>query len=211
MTADTITATVLRLHRGDPVALQRLVADHLPWIEQHVRRRLSQQLRRDGETCDFVQEALIEVLRDGPRFVVENVQGFRALLARIVENNLRDRGRHLHRERRDVRRERALPSDSVLVLDAPARSVTEPPVHAERKERSAWLQLALELLGPEDREAIRMRIWDGLTFAAIGAALGIGEEAVRKRYDRALPRLARKLELLRSGEWRSTLPVDDGG
>lgn len=211
MTVETITATVLRLHRGDATALQRLVADHLPWIEQQVRRRLSAHLRSHGETQDFVQEAMIEVLRDGPRFVIENVHGFRALLARIVENNLRDRGRHLHRARRDVRRERALPSDSVLLLDEPARSVTEPPAHAERNERSAWLQLAMELLAPEDREVVRMRTWDGATFTAIGEVLAIGEEAARKRYHRALPRLAKKLELLRRGEWRRTLPNGDDG
>ena len=58
-------------------------------------------MRREGDTQDFVQEALIEVLRDGPRFAVDNVDAFRALLARIVENTLIDRQRYMHRARRD--------------------------------------------------------------------------------------------------------------
>jgi RNA polymerase sigma-70 factor (ECF subfamily) len=209
MTDSVIEAQVLLVHRGDAAALQQLVADHLPWIEAHVRRRLSGFVRRDGDTHDFVQEALVEVLRDGPRFVVGSPVGFRALLARIVENNLRDRARHLRRERRDVRRDRELPADSVLMLDAPARSITEPPAQAERQERAAWLRLALELLSPEDREVLRLREWEGLSFVEVGALLSLGEEAARKRYVRALPRLAQKLELLRRGQWRQTVPEVD--
>lgn len=210
MNPPPIGTQVMRIQRGDAAALQAMVAEHLPWIEAQVRRRLSSGIRRDCDTHDFVQEAMIEVLRDGPRFVIEDTQGFRALLLRIVENNLRDRRRHLHRQRRDVRREQALPDDSVLLLDAPVRSITEPPAQAERHERLAWLRLALELLDPEDRDVIRLRDWDGLTFARAGELLGLGEEAVRKRYTRALPRLAQKLELLRRGHWQQTLP-DAGG
>ncbi|MCA8952080.1 MAG: sigma-70 family RNA polymerase sigma factor [Planctomycetes bacterium] len=208
---DSITQQLLLVHRGDDAALQRLIAEHLPWIERHVRRKLSAVLRRDGDTQDFVQEALVEVLRDGPRFVVENRAAFRALLARIVENNLRDRFRHLHRDRRDVRRQRAIPSDSVLMLDGPARTITEPPVHAERSERQAWMRLALEMLSPDDREVIRLRVWEGRTFADIGTVLNLGDEAVRMRYRRALPRLAEKLELLRKGCWQQSLDETPDG
>jgi RNA polymerase sigma-70 factor, ECF subfamily len=202
---DSITRQVMLLHAGDDAALQRLLQEHLPWIEAHVRTKLGAAIRIDGDTQDVVQEALLDVLRDGPRFAVENVAGFRALLARIVENNLRDRARYQHRARRDRRRQRPLPSDSVLLLDAPLQSVTRPSAHAERNERGAWLRLALDLLSPDDREIIRLRDWDGCSFAEAGAAVGIGEEAARKRYVRALPKLARKLELLRSGGWEQTL------
>jgi len=200
--ADSITQQVLRLHRGDESALHRLLADHLPWIAAQVRKRLSPVARRDGDTDDFVQEALVDVLRDGPRFAIDDPAAFRALLLRIVENTLVDRVRYLHRERRDLRRERALPSDSVLLLGPTARSVTEPPAHAHATEQREWLRLALELLEPDDREAIRGRDWDGLSFPDLGERLGVGEEAARKRYQRALPRLAQKLDQLRSGRWR---------
>ncbi|MCR9243522.1 MAG: sigma-70 family RNA polymerase sigma factor [bacterium] len=207
-TDGSITQQVLLVHRGDQQALQRLVTEHLPWIERHVRKKLTGIMRRDGDTHDFVQEAMLEVLRDGPRFTIENRAAFRALLARIVENNLRDRFRHMHRDRRDVRRQRALPTDSVLVLDSPARTVTEPPTHVERNERTAWTRLALELLAPDDREVIRLRVWEGKTFAEIGTALNLGDEAVRKRFRRALPRLADKLASLREGDWRHSLDGD---
>lgn len=202
---NSITQTVERMHSGDESALQQLIAEHLPWIEARVRRRLSPAVRREGDTQDFVQEALVEVLRDGPRFAVDNAAAFRALLARIVENTLIDRQRYMHRARRDRRRERPLPSGSVVMLDAPAANVTAPSAHAERSEQQDWLRLALELLGPDDREAIRLRDWHELSFAEAGERLGISEEAMRKRYHRALPKLARKLESLRTGTWRDGL------
>ena len=203
---DSITQQILALHRGDESALHQLVKDHLPWIEARVRQRLTPVARRFGDTQDFVQEALLDVLRDGPRFVVDSPAGFRALLARIVENNLVDRVRYLQRDQRDYRRVRALPTDSVLMLDAPARSITEPPLQADRNEQQAWLRLAVELLDPGDREVIRLRDWDGCSFPECAERLGSTEEAARKRYLRALPRLADKLELLRQGDWQRTLP-----
>lgn len=202
---DSITCQLQRVHDGDEAALRAVLTAHLPWIEAQVRKRLTGIARLDGETQDFVQETLLEVLRDGPRFLIDSTAGFRALLARIVENNLLDRVRYLHRAQRDRRRQTALPSDSVLVLDGAARSVTDPGERAAAKERSAWIALALELLDPDDREIIRLREWDGLTFVEAGERLGLGEEAARKRYARALPRLARKLELLRRGDWRQSL------
>ena len=203
---ESITQRILRAHRGDAQALQQLVADHLPWIEAHVRKRLSKAARVAGDTQDFVQETMLEVLRDGPRFTIDNPTAFRALLARIIENNLVDRVRWTQRGCRDQRRERGLPSDSVLHLDGPVRTVTEPPQRADRNEQQAWLRLALELLEPDDREAIRLREWDGLSFPEVGERMACSEEAARKRYLRALPKLAQKLELLRQGQWQRSLP-----
>ncbi|MBL8750341.1 MAG: sigma-70 family RNA polymerase sigma factor [Planctomycetes bacterium] len=207
----SISRRVARVARGDEAALRQLAADHLPWIEAHVRKRMSAVARRDGDTQDFVQETLLDVLRSGPHFAIDDAAAFRALLARIVENNLIDRVRYLHREQRDLRRQRPLPTDSVLQLDAPLRSVTQPPSAADRNERQEWLRLAVELLDAEDREIIRLRDWDGTSFAALGERLGVSEEAARKRYARALPRLAEKVDLLRRGQWRGALSADDAG
>lgn len=201
----SITQRLQRVHRGDDEALRQLVAEHLPWIEAHVRKKLTPVARAAGETQDFVQEAMLAVLRDGPRFTIDNPAAFRALLARIVENDIVDKVRWLQRGRRDHRRERTLPSDSVVLLDAPVRTVTEPPMRADRNEQQQWLRLALELLEPDDREVIRLRDWDGCSFPEIGRHLGIAEEAARKRYLRALPRLAQKLDLLRQGNWQGSL------
>jgi RNA polymerase sigma factor (sigma-70 family) len=203
---DTITRRLQRVHRGDAAALQQLVAEHLPWVEQHVRRRLTANARAAGDTHDFVQETMLEVLRDGPRFTIDDTGAFRALVARIVENTIVDRVRWAQRGCRDHRRQRALPTDSVLQLDAPVRTITEPPARAAAAEQQAWIDLALELLDADDRDAIRGRDWDELSFAELAVRLGTTEEAARKRYTRALPKLAQKLEALRAGQWQHALP-----
>ena len=66
-----------RWHAGDGGALDELLVRDLPWIRRCVHRRLGQGLRQRAETEDFVQEAVLEVLRYGPRFVVGTRAGGR--------------------------------------------------------------------------------------------------------------------------------------
>jgi RNA polymerase sigma factor (sigma-70 family) len=197
--AESTRELLCQTHSGDPQALSRLLEAHLPWIHEHVRKRLSAAMRMDGDTRDFVQEAVVDVLRTGPRFVVSDPGHFRAIMARIVENNIRDRRRYMDRGCRDVSRRRDLARDSLLMLDPPAHSVTRPEDRADQNEQLAWLHLALELLDPDDREIIRGREWDNASFAELGAMLGTTEGGARKRYARALPKLAAKVGLLREG------------
>jgi RNA polymerase sigma-70 factor (ECF subfamily) len=198
--ANDDTRTLLqRWHTGDRAAIEALVARDLQWITTFVRSRLGPLLRARGETMDYVQDAVIEVLAYTPRFVTDDRARFRGLLARIVENHLRDAHDHHQAGRRTPARERPLPDDSVLDLDAPRRTITEPGSRAARNEREAWVRLALELLPGEDRQVLLLRQWQELEFAAIGERMGLSEDAARMRFQRALPKLARKLEELRAG------------
>jgi RNA polymerase sigma-70 factor (ECF subfamily) len=191
-------------HAGDRGALADLLARELPWIREQVRPRLGPLLRARAESQDYVQEALIRVLEYGPRFVAADRQRFRGLLLRIIENQLRDMVDWHGAEKRGVRLERPLPSDSVIDVDS-RRAVTRPSEHAIASERRAWLHLALELLDPEDRRVILLRQWHELEFAAIAELLGVTADAARMRFNRALPQLARKLEDLLAGR---ELPTD---
>ncbi|HLU39238.1 MAG TPA: sigma-70 family RNA polymerase sigma factor [Planctomycetota bacterium] len=201
------TAALLRAWQaGDAGALDRLVARELPWLTRHVQRRLGALLRAGHDTQDIVQEALLGALRDGTRFAVEDRRRLRALLARIVENVIRREHEHLSAARRDVRRVRPLPSSSVVLHRHPHSPFTRPSHAAVANEERAWLRLALELLDADDRDLIVMREHRGLGFAAIGAALGIAEDAARMRWRRALGRLGRVLDGLRCG--RIGVPLD---
>lgn len=173
-----------------------LLRRNLDWAREFVSRRLRRELRGDAETIDFVQEAMLSLVRRGAPAVRDDDE-FRALLSRVLENDLRDRNRYVHRECRDVRRVLGGLSDTVLRVDPPARGVTSPTARVDRDEREAWIRLALELLAPEDREVIRLREWDELTFEQIGEKLGVAPDAARMRYQRALPKLARKVAALR--------------
>lgn len=199
MTADDTRELLQRWHAGDRAAIEALVTRDLPWIRDYVHRRLAGVLRLRGETMDYVQDAVLRVLAYTPRFLTDDRGRFRALLARIVENDLRDAHEHHMAACRSPAKERPLGTDSVLDLDRPAAPVTQPGERAARDEEQAWVRLALELLPPEDRQILLLRQWHELEFAAIGAQLGVSEDAARMRFQRALPRLAHQLELLRAG------------
>lgn len=189
-----------RWHRGDRGALDEILQRNLPWIVSQVRRRLGEALRTKDETQDLVQEAMLEVLRYGPRFLMSDRQQFRALMCRIVENVLRGRHDWFHAQRRQMAREQPLPSDTLLCLDPPdATSIVRPSQAAQAREREAWVRMALELLDPADREVILLRLWRERSFAEMGAELGLAEDAARMRFRRALPRLHRKIRELRGG------------
>ena len=205
-----LTLQLLRSWRGgDRAALDELVQRHLPWIRDYVRRRLGARIREKHESMDLVQDAVLDVLRYGPRFEVSDEDAFRGLLARIVENNIKDRRKWFERACRDQQRERSRFSDSVLALDPPRASVTNPAKRVAENERVEWVRLALELLDPGDRELILWREFDELSFREIAERLGCNENAARMRFQRALPRLAVKVAALKAGRVRRLLDEGD--
>jgi RNA polymerase sigma-70 factor (ECF subfamily) len=194
---ETLTRSLLaRLHGGDAAALRELLARDLPWIEAQVRRRLGAALRARAETMDFVQEAVVQALKHGPRFVVSDQEQFRALMVRIVENAVRKQHRFHGQQRRDAARQAPLPSQSIVDLDGSRGS---PSVVAARAEHRALVQLALELLDADDRDIVLLRHWDGLPFAEVGVRLGLSEDAARMRFQRALKRLALLVKRIHEG------------
>lgn len=196
---DATPELLARWHAGDANALQALVQAHLPWLHAHVERRLGAFLRQRADSDDYLQDAVLDFLRDGPRFQVESAAQLRGLLARIAENTLRDRNDWFRRKRRDLRGEVALPSDSVVRLDTALQRSTTPSRVAARGEMRDWVRLGLELLEPEDRKILVAREYDDRSFVDIGAELGMTANAVRMRWVRAVARLAEVLRDLRAG------------
>lgn len=156
-------------------------------------------LRKKGETGDYVQDAMIQFLRFGPSFTLSNEAHFRALLLRIVENTLHNKYDWFTARRREMARERPLPTDSVLALDPHPESMKTPSKLAAHQEREAWIRLGMELLDPEYREILILRKWDSLSFMAIGERLGISKDAARMKHNRALLQLSERIWDLRCG------------
>lgn len=192
-----------RWHRGDERALAELIARDLPWLRAEAMRRMGGELRERQEADDVVQQALVHVMQFGPRFEVDDEDHYRAILLRIVENTIRKMLRDSRRQKRSAGREEPLPSGSVVALAATA---TRPSAAADRNEQRAWLHLALELLDTDDREIVLMRQWHGLPFAVIGEQLGINEDAARRRFERAVARLAQTVGQLRRGDLVQACP-----
>jgi RNA polymerase sigma factor (sigma-70 family) len=197
--ADPTPQLLHRWHDGDERALAELVDAHLAWLRAHVDKRLGAFLRARGDADDYLQDAILDFLRDGPRFQVRDGQQFRALLARIVENTLRDRNDWFRAKRRRLGTNVTLARDSVLPLDPALQRSTTPSRDATRTEVRDWVRLSLELLEAEDRKIILAREYEDRSFVQIGEELGMTANAVRMRWVRAVARLAEVMKDLQAG------------
>src|SRR5262245_28379455 len=113
---DPTRALLERWRDGDQGAIDLLLERELPWVRELVRRHLGANLRQRMGESDCVQEAMLDFLRYGVRFVVADRHQLRGLLARIVDNNLRDQDAWWQARRRAAHRVEALPSQSSLDL-----------------------------------------------------------------------------------------------
>ena len=177
--------------------LEARIHENLSWLNRLVGARLGAHLRGVVDPEDVVQDALVEVLEYRERATRQTNREFRALLIRIVENNLRDRAKWLRRQCRNPLRERGLASDLNLETDAPCQSVAGPNQVLESRQEHEWIRLAVDQLSPQDREVVRLREWEKQPFDVIGAAIGCSANTARMRFQRALPRLAHKVAVLR--------------
>jgi RNA polymerase sigma-70 factor (ECF subfamily) len=207
--ADSTHELLARWHAGDPAALPALVEAHLPWLREFTAKRLGEFLRAREDAEDYLQTVVLEFLRDGPRFQVRDAAQFRALLARVVENTLRDRHDWYRAKRRDLGRGAPLPSESVLALDPALVTSATPSRDAARGELREWVRLGLELLPAEDRRLLVAREFENRSFVEIGEELGMTANAVRMRWTRAVGRLADVMRSLRAG--RMPEPEDEVG
>ncbi|MFH1999192.1 MAG: sigma-70 family RNA polymerase sigma factor [Planctomycetota bacterium] len=185
---------------GDPQGLDALLECHLPWIRNRVHKRLGPLLRRRGETEDFVQEAVVQFLRYGPKIQIEDGRRFRALLARIVENSLRDQHDHFTAHRRNIAKEHPLSADTRLSLDPTQESVKTPSEIYWVNEQEAWIRLGMELVESEDRLMLIYRQWNKMSFKEIAEQLGITEKTAWMRHNRAVVKLSKIVMDLRQGK-----------
>lgn len=194
-----------RWRNGDPTALQQVLTLHLPFVRQCVRELLGPQLRQRLTSDDVVQDAVVDFLRNGPRFVPANGRQLQRLLARVVANTICDHGKWFAAARRSLMRETTLSTG----VPGEASSRHDPAVAAERAELADRLRLGLELVSERDRRLILMRDWEKRPFAEIGEPIGLTEEAARTAWRRATERLREAMARLRRGELDTLLDEAD--
>ncbi len=176
-------------HEQDARARDALIRKHLPWVQREASRHLGPAMRPRIESGDIVSLSLMRLLKDGPRFQIDNEQKFLGLLRIMVLNEIRDQSDFFRAQRRSMFQERDMTESVVLDLDRAASA--RPEEQLQQAEEWATLRLALELLAPDDREVILMRVRKELPYKEIAATLGIAEGAAQQRYVRAAERLVR--------------------
>lgn len=186
-----------RWYDGNQDALAELLDRNIGWMRVQVRKHLSPAMRKKFDSMDLVQEGAVRLLKYGPRFAPKNQAQFRSLLSQMILNLVRDRYDALKAGRRNVSREEQLPSQGLSRVKDLRKTITLPPQAAERREIQEWIRLGLELVDPEDRQVIYLRQYEELPFDEIAKRLELANsDAARMRFNRALPKLARKIREL---------------
>lgn len=183
-TPDSTAALLQRIRSGDEAARERLVARHLPLLRSRAHRRLPPGARGLADTDDLVQVTFLRALKHVEGFEPRHEGAFLAYLRQILLNAVRDeirragrRGPHDELDEQ-VADPRPSPLESVLGKDAVAR-----------------YDAAFAKLGPEQQEAVFMRVEMGFTYEQIAEALGKNSaNTARMVVSRALARLALAME-----------------
>ena len=151
------------------------------------RTGLGPRLRERVELSDVVQEALVEVVRQFPRFTGQSEVALAAWLRHLVSQKLADLGRYHGRAKRDGR---ARPLDAASdggrygeeggrLLDVVALSQTSPSQAASRREQLARLADAVAGLAEREGDVLWLYFVEGLTFTAIGERMDLSRKSVR--------------------------------
>ncbi len=175
---------VKRCLAGEDVAWEAL-------LKTHSRRTYNLCYRftaRVQEAEDLTQEIFIKVFQTLRSY--DAAQGsFTTWLNRVSRNHLVD---HYRRTKKD-RATSSLDDDLGTLEEKPSREA-EPVARLEARERQELLQVALNHLSPDLREAVILRDLHDLDYREIAQVLGVPEGTVKSRINRGRLELARVLK-----------------
>jgi len=153
--------------------------DWASWLDRHgpalvLLARAWVPTRADAE--DVVQEAFVRFWRSRDRAADPTAYLF-GCVKRCALDWVRARGRQVRREAA------AAKPEGEPLFDGPL----------EQAERRAAVAAALDTLPEAQREVLVMKVWGGLTFPQIAAALGVPADTAASRFRYALAKLREKL------------------
>ncbi len=175
---------VVRVQRGDETALDILLRRYFVPLRRLGHNRLPRLARPMTDTDDIVQDALVNTIRQLPRFVCRNPGALLAYLRRAVLNRIIDVRRKCLR----LGESSADPDDSASQAPSQLQCVLD-------KEEIMRYRAALRRLRDRDRQLIMMRVEQQLTYREIGIQLRMpSANAARIASVRATARFAAALK-----------------
>ena len=184
---------------GDGPSRRELLERYRDHLGRMISARLDRRLAPRVDPSDVVQETLASAANRMDEFFRERPLPFFGWLRQLAGEQLREtHRRHLHAQRRSVRRESResdLPDDSAMELGRRFVSDdTSPSNRAIREERSVRVMEALKRMPPKDRDLLAMRYLEQLSVGEIAETLAITEGAAKVRLLRALDRLRSRMD-----------------
>jgi RNA polymerase sigma-70 factor (ECF subfamily) len=171
---------------------QRALEEFRSYLLLLARMQLDPGPRNRIDPSDIVQQTLLEAHAKADQFRGDD-SALAAWLRQALVNNLRDAWRALHKEKRDIRREQALPEaveqSAVRLQDMLAAAQSSPSAHAVRNEELLRLADALTQLPEAQREAIVLHHLQGCSLAETAHRLDKTDAAVAGLLHRGLKKL----------------------
>jgi RNA polymerase sigma factor (sigma-70 family) len=180
-----------RVRKGDPAALDVLLARHLPALRAYIRIQAGPAVRRRESCSDLVQSACREALADLGNAHFDAEEAFRGWLFRVAWHKVLSKREYHGTQRRDIAREAAAGDGALLGVYA---AVQAPSAGAIAQEEIARIEDAFDRLSPEHRDIIlQVRIL-GRSAGEVAAETNRSEAAVRQLLHRARARLGLLLD-----------------
>lgn len=204
--SQTDAELIERIKQKDATALAEYIQQHLSQLSGFVRSITGEHLLALVEVDDLVQEistAALSSLDTAPLEEYSPMDWLQQLARRRVVDAHRF---HFDAKRRDANRQQSINAggggsssgDSAPGLEQLlAASMTSPSAAFSRDVRMMRMQEAVESLGEEQKQAIRMRYAEGLPTKQIAEKLGKTDVSVRVLLSRSMRQLEKILEDVR--------------
>lgn len=138
-------------------------------------------LRDEDQAADVTQDAFLKAFKSLGTFRGE--ASFKTWLLTITANEAKG-------VLRKKARRRETPIESVAPVASPERSPEEALQASQDRER---ILAVLQELPEKQREAVTLRIFEGMSFREVGAVIGSSEGAARVNYHHGIRRLRERL------------------
>lgn len=189
---ETLPATSIPLElveaaaRGDSVAWSELDLRLRSRMRALLAGRIPDDLRSRLDVDDVVQHGFLAAAGRMRDFEARGAESFERWITEIMLNELRDSVRFHGRQRRSFLRQEDVASEilSRAQLDCDTPSALVAGAEGERQ-----LARKLEALPEDEREMLRLRFVEGLTWEDIGLRVGLSECTARRRGIDALERM----------------------
>lgn len=178
---DEMEHLVARVQSGEVEVYGQIVEA----VQQPMYRYCCRLLSNPAEAEDAVQEILVKAYQHIGQY--RPLVSFSSWLYRIAYHHCLQVIRQRQRHRR------------LLTLLRPQKYVESPEQRMDRYLFDEPLAVALSRLKAEERSLLVLRIFEEQSFADIAVILGKNTEAVKKRYQRTIVKLADLLQAQREG------------
>ncbi len=164
-----------------------------PYLRTLARMQLEAHLQARIDASDIVQQTMLDAHLGRERFRGHSPEELRGWLRRMLARNLADEIRKLRRMKRDAGLEqslnRALQESSLGMERFLTAADTRPEEQAIRDEQLVALAAAVEMLPPDQRQAVTLHHLSGFTAAEVAEQMDRTEISVAGLLRRGLKRL----------------------